>query len=128
MQCGKCHSDNPAKNLFCGNCGTALANQCARCGAENPPTNRFCGDCGAPLAESSPVVPIAVASSSRAGAVIAEGEPAGERKIVTALFADLKGSTELLETLDPEQGRAIVEPLLRIMSDAARTRIRALDS
>jgi predicted ATPase/class 3 adenylate cyclase len=39
---------------------------------------------------------------------------------VTALFADLKGSTELLETLDPEEGRAIVEPLLRIMSDAVR--------
>jgi class 3 adenylate cyclase len=44
----------------------------------------------------------------------------GERKIVTALFADLKSSTELLETLDPEEGRAIVEPLLRIMSDAVR--------
>jgi class 3 adenylate cyclase len=44
----------------------------------------------------------------------------GERKTVTALFADLKGSTELLETLDPEEGRAIVEPLLRIMSDAVR--------
>jgi class 3 adenylate cyclase/predicted ATPase len=44
----------------------------------------------------------------------------GERKTVTALFADLKGSTEMLETLDPEEGRAIVEPLLRIMSDAVR--------
>jgi class 3 adenylate cyclase len=44
----------------------------------------------------------------------------GERKTVTALFADLKGSTELLETLDPEEGRAIVEPLLRIMSEAVR--------
>jgi len=44
----------------------------------------------------------------------------GERKTVTALFADLKGSTELLETLDPEEGRAIVEPLLRIMGDAVR--------
>jgi class 3 adenylate cyclase len=42
----------------------------------------------------------------------------GERKIVTALFADLKGSTALMETLDPEEGRAIVEPLLRIMSEA----------
>jgi class 3 adenylate cyclase len=36
------------------------------------------------------------------------------------LFADLKGSTELLETLDPEEGRAIVEPFLRTMSDAVR--------
>jgi class 3 adenylate cyclase/predicted ATPase len=44
----------------------------------------------------------------------------GERKIVTALFADLKGSTELLEALDPEEGRAIVEPLLHIMVDAVQ--------
>jgi class 3 adenylate cyclase len=54
-----------------------------------------------------------------AGEAVAE-EIEGERKTVTALFADLKGSTELLETLDPEEGRAIVEPLLRIMSDAVR--------
>jgi predicted ATPase/class 3 adenylate cyclase len=44
----------------------------------------------------------------------------GERKTVTALFADLKGSTALMETLDPEEGRAIVEPLLRIMCGAVR--------
>jgi class 3 adenylate cyclase len=44
----------------------------------------------------------------------------GERKTVTALFADLKGSTELLETLDPEEGRATVEPLLQIMSESVR--------
>jgi class 3 adenylate cyclase/tetratricopeptide (TPR) repeat protein len=51
-------------------------------------------------------------------AVVTNDTLVGERKIVTALFADLKGSTELLESLDPEEGRAIVEPLLRIMSDS----------
>ena len=44
----------------------------------------------------------------------------GERKTVTALFADLKGSTELMEALDPEEARAIVDPALRIMVDAVR--------
>jgi class 3 adenylate cyclase/tetratricopeptide (TPR) repeat protein len=44
----------------------------------------------------------------------------GERKTVTALFADIKGSTELEQDLDPEQARAIIDPALKIMIDAAR--------
>jgi class 3 adenylate cyclase len=44
----------------------------------------------------------------------------GERKTVTALFADIKGSTELQQDLDPEQARAIIDPALKIMIDAAR--------
>ena len=42
----------------------------------------------------------------------------GERKTVTALFADLKGSTELMEDLDPEEARAIVDPVLQLMVEA----------
>ena len=44
----------------------------------------------------------------------------GERKTVTALFADIKGSTDLMEDLDPEEARAIVDPALKLMIDAAR--------
>jgi class 3 adenylate cyclase/tetratricopeptide (TPR) repeat protein len=44
--------------------------------------------------------------------------PEGERKTVTALFADIKGSTELMADLDPEEARAIVDPALRLMIDA----------
>jgi class 3 adenylate cyclase len=44
--------------------------------------------------------------------------PEGERKMVTALLADIKGSTELEQDLDPEQARAIVDPALRLMIDA----------
>jgi class 3 adenylate cyclase len=43
----------------------------------------------------------------------------GERKTVTALFADIKGSMELMEHLDPEEARAIVDPALKLMIDAA---------
>jgi class 3 adenylate cyclase len=42
----------------------------------------------------------------------------GERKTVTALFADIKGSMELMEDLDPEEARAIVDPALKLMVDA----------
>jgi len=39
---------------------------------------------------------------------------------VTALFADIKGSTELMEELDPEEARAIIDPALKIMVEAVR--------
>jgi class 3 adenylate cyclase len=42
----------------------------------------------------------------------------GERKLITALFADIKGSTELMEDLDPEEARAIIDPALKMMIDA----------
>jgi predicted ATPase/class 3 adenylate cyclase len=42
----------------------------------------------------------------------------GERKTVTALFADIKGSTELEQDLDPEEARAIVDPALKLMIEA----------
>jgi class 3 adenylate cyclase len=44
--------------------------------------------------------------------------PAGERKTVTALFADIKGSMELMEDLDPEEARSIIDPALKLMIDA----------
>jgi class 3 adenylate cyclase len=42
----------------------------------------------------------------------------GERKTITALFADIKGSVELIEGLDPEEARAVVDPALQLMMDA----------
>jgi class 3 adenylate cyclase len=48
----------------------------------------------------------------------ARGATDGERKTITALFADLKGSTALIEGLDPEEARAIIDPALQLMMDA----------
>src|SRR5262245_2904366 len=48
----------------------------------------------------------------------ARGALDGERKTITALFADLKGSTALIEGLDPEEARAIIDPALQLMMDA----------
>jgi class 3 adenylate cyclase len=51
-------------------------------------------------------------------AMAARGAPDGERKTVTALFADIKGSMELIEDLDPEEARHIIDPALKLMMDA----------
>src|SRR5262245_39082168 len=48
----------------------------------------------------------------------ARGAPEGERKTITALFADIKGSMELIEDLDPEEARALIDPALRLMMEA----------
>jgi class 3 adenylate cyclase len=94
--------------------------RCAKCGAENPDAKRFCGDCGAALV----AVTEAPTSRPEAYATVPPASrpelPQGERKTVTALFADLKGSTELMQDLDPEEARAIVDPALRIMVEAVR--------
>ena len=51
-------------------------------------------------------------------AMESRGSANGERKTITALFADLKGSTALIEGLDPEDARAIIDPALQLMMDA----------
>ena len=100
--------------------------RCAKCNAENPPTSDFCGKCGAPLTNGAGAA--AVTSSPSTGppsrrSVAFErrklsGALDGERKTVTALFADIKGSTELMRDLDPEEARAIVDPVLHLMMAA----------
>ena len=51
-------------------------------------------------------------------ALEARGAPDGERKTITALFADIKDSMDLLEDLDPEEARRVIDPALQIMMDA----------
>jgi class 3 adenylate cyclase/predicted ATPase len=122
LRCSNCKTENPTGKKFCGDCGAALANLCPKCSADNPAGKRFCGECGTALA-----APAAVATSKKLNdsAIRVTETPAaenleGERKTVTALFADIKGSTELEQDLDPEQARAIVDPALKLMIDAAR--------
>jgi hypothetical protein len=129
MLCTKCGAENPAGKRFCGDCGAPLANRCVRCGAENPPEKKFCGDCGSVLGT---IADAAIATPSTLGAApqirVTPEQPnastplEGERKTVTALFADIKGSTELMEDLDPEEARAIIDPALKLMIDAVHQR------
>jgi class 3 adenylate cyclase/tetratricopeptide (TPR) repeat protein len=124
MRCSKCRTDNPATNNFCAKCGNPLAKQCPKCKADNPLTSDFCGKCGARLEDDTSAaiasVPGSTSSVRIAPESISPEAPEGERKTVTALFADIKGSTELEQDLDPEEARAIVDPALRLMIDAVR--------
>ena len=121
MRCTRCSFENPPGKKFCGGCGNALNLTCARCGSDNPPDFRFCADCGAALAPdaSKPTVQNQSPQPVRVAPEQAEVAPAdGERKTVTALFADIKGSMELLEDLDPEEARALLDPALTLMMEA----------
>ena len=117
MHCSKCGFDNPGGMKFCGQCTAPLALVCPNCHFENPPGFRFCGECTTALGPDS-----ATPWSSNPAIPIREPDLSatldGERKTVTALFADIKGSMELMEDLDPEEARAIVDPALKLMMDA----------
>src|SRR5262249_38174438 len=75
-----------------------------------------------PPASPSPAsyTPAHLAERIRAeqAAMESRGSADGERKTITAVFADLKGSTALIEGLDPEDARAIIDPALQLMMDA----------
>ena len=121
MGCTKCGADNREGRRFCAQCGAPMVAKCARCGASNEAGEKFCGDCGNPLTvSSSPSPSVVTARGSIRVAPESSSQEAveGERKTVTALFADIKGSTEMMEDLDPESARAVIDPALKLMMDA----------
>ena len=137
MQCQSCAFENPLGLNFCGQCGARLHAPCSQCGFDNPPGFAFCGQCGSSLtgqprqsassrslvASLQPSAPTPQPPSSYTPMHLAERIRAvsvtdGERKTITALFADLKGSTALIEGLDPEEARTIIDPALQLMMDA----------
>jgi hypothetical protein len=95
MRCSKCGADNREGAKFCSECATPFAAKCPRCGAANTFGAKFCDECAASLTSLSPIVQSA--QTFPVTAELTEGSAIdGERKTVTALFADLKGSTELI--------------------------------
>ena len=135
MACASCGAESPAGNKFCGECGAALVLACEACGNRNPPTNRFCGECGARLtgqgggSSQARVEPIATVPATPApetytprhlaDRILASREALeGERKQVTVLFADVVGSTELIQDLDPEEAKTLLEPAVSAMLSA----------
>ncbi len=125
MRCSKCGTESTTGKKFCAACGSALTNRCPKCGADNAPASAFCEDCGSALAvNAAPAATHSPQTGSTAPNVRITAERSaddaieGERKTVTALFADIKGSMDLMEDIDPEEARTIVDPALKLMIDA----------
>jgi class 3 adenylate cyclase len=133
MRCPSCGFENPTGMKFCGQCATPLSSHCPQCGFANPPGFAFCGQCATPLTNAPsaphpfappPSVPAPQGYTPRYLAekiLTSKAALEGERKQVTVLFADLKGSMELLADRDPEEARQLLDPVLeRIMAAVHR--------
>ena len=125
MQCPRCEREAPADAAFCPKCGANLEAVCQHCGTENAPHDSFCRRCGQSLSRAVTDVgqrfakPEAYTPQHLAQKILmSKSALEGERKQVTVLFADLKGSMELLADRDPEEAREILDPVLGLMMDA----------
>src|ERR1044071_4471441 len=124
MKCSHCQTETAVGATFCVECGPRLDAPCRPCGEPTGPSARFCrkavGGWGAPRegGVESPggktVMPKHLAEKILASRRFIEGE----RKQVTVLFADIRGSTGVIEKLDPEEVRKYFDPVLHIMMDA----------
>lgn len=130
MICPICETENPSGQKFCGECGGRLLCRCPKCGIDNPAPSKFCGHCGTAIALPPNTNVTLAGASSITGAQLFEPRipftslgpqpriPQGERKTITSLSADITGSMSLLEDLDPDEGRRLLDPVLQIMIDA----------
>ena len=112
MLCSHCGRDNSETSSFCRGCGAPIGPKCTACGHPNRTDSSFCANCGKPL-NLSPLPPPASRELFRS--LAASG---GERKRLTVLFADIRNSTELISTIDPEQAVRRIRPVLDAMKEA----------
>jgi len=121
VSCPQCRQDNPPGAKFCSGCGGRLESICPSCGHPNLPGGRFCNECGQPISAAGPaaVSPQSYTPHHLAEKILTSRHAlAGERKQVTVLFADIKGSLELLSDRDPEEARKLLDPVLERMMEA----------
>src|SRR5262245_1032333 len=128
MICPQCQCENSPDAAFCDACGWRLETICSNCEEPNRGEAKFCKKCGQRLdqvgAAALKTEPKPAASDVRIPEHLAEKILAsrdfmeGERKQVTVLFADIKGSTSLIEKLDPEEVRKLLDPALQVMMAA----------
>jgi class 3 adenylate cyclase/tetratricopeptide (TPR) repeat protein len=126
MKCPRCEHDNEAGAKFCEECAAPLARACAKCGRQLSQTAKFCPECAHPTGLSAAPPPAQRFGSPESYTpkhlaeriINSKAALEGERKQVTVLFADLKGSMELLADRDPEEARKILDPVLELMMEA----------
>ncbi len=121
MKCPTCEHENPVAAKFCEQCAAPLGRRCASCGAEFSATANFCPQCGHPagfagenLRSASPQDYTHLANKSLADKTAVEGE----RKQVTVMFADVKGSMEFVVGRDPEDAQRLLDPVIERMIEA----------
>jgi len=126
MKCSKCGHENRTGAKFCEECATPLARVCPNCGSEVSTTAKFCPECAHPVGIAPKALAAAPFTSPESYTpkhlaekiLISKNGLEGERKQVTVLFADLKGSMELLAGRDPEEARKLLDPVLEVMMEA----------
>ena len=119
MTCPRCRTANPQEAKFCLECGAPLKARCEACGAPLPAAARFCLECAHPVGGAPAGGPRSYTPKHLAEKILtSKGALEGERKQVTVLFADLKGSMELLADRDPEEARKLLDPVLEHMMEA----------
>jgi len=121
MRCLGCTAENPEHARFCLECGAQLGHRCSACGAELPGRAKFCLECGKPTG-TSPLPPAHAPRSYTPKHLVEKiltlrSALEGERKQVTVLFADVKGSTELASELDPEEWHRIMDRFFQILAE-----------
>lgn len=126
LTCNRCGADNRENIDFCESCGAKMARDCPACGIALPLAAVFCGSCGHSLADDVPQSqskdfgsPYSYTPSHITRQILSARDTLeGERKHVTVLFADIQGSTKLIERMDPEQASKILARPIQLMMDA----------
>ncbi len=124
MNCPSCGHENREELRFCVSCGGRLVARCPSCGADAQAEDRFCGSCGQSLTLSATTSqtpdrdPRAYTPKHLADKILqSKSALEGERKQVTVLFADVKGSMDLQEGLDPEEWHGIMDRFFQILTE-----------
>src|SRR5436309_874585 len=131
MTCDTCGAQNRDDQRFCTTCGAPLGRRCPNCSTAVEPGQRFCGQCGTPLTApgaAAPASPAAPAANRAPPAPTPASVPTaaphyeleGERKHLTVLFADIKGSMDMQADLDPEEWAGIMDRFVRLLADGVR--------
>jgi class 3 adenylate cyclase len=117
MKCLTCQSEATTNASFCVDCGAPFYRICLQCGHRNIPTARYCAECGTgtiPNATARDAAPALHPSN------LVQFARSGERKFMTILFADIVGSTRLIENMEPDEAASRLYAVLDDMREAVR--------